>query len=209
MVSHGDPAIVDHSPPLSGVGRSQSADMFAAPGDHSQLDEEGLYLSDAFNKQIALPFRGSISEEPFHSPIPEGMFTFQTPPGNGPSEMQAHLNMSGPSQSNFQSPPGQQQDMSAFDSPSQHNQDSAIAFSTSSQGSQDQAGMFNSPKDGGVLYQDGKMYTSPGNLQQGPDDHGMFQQSPMTNGTMSQSFDMNGQPMYNFVDPTNLGQSQR
>lgn len=69
--------------------------------------------------------------------------------------------------------------------------------------------MFNSPKDGGVLYQDGKMYTSPGNLQQGPDDHGMFQQSPMTNGTMSQSFDMNGQPMYNFVDPTNLGQSQR
>jgi hypothetical protein len=209
MVSHGDPAIVDHSPPLSGVGRSQSADMFAAPGDHSQLDEEGLYLSDAFNKQIALPFRGSMSEEPFHSPIPEGMFTFQTPPGNGPSEMQAHLNMSGPSQSNFQSPPGQQQDMSAFDSPSQHNQDSAIAFSTSSQGSQDQAGMFNSPKDGGVLYQDGKMYTSPGNLQQGPDDHGMFQQSPMTNGTMSQSFDMNGQPMYNFVDPTNLGQSQR
>jgi hypothetical protein len=99
--------------------------------------------------------------------------------------------------------------MSAFDSPSQHNQDSAIAFSTSSQGSQDQAAMFNSPKDGGVMYQDGKMYASPGHLQQASEEHGMFHQSPMANGAMTQSFDMNGQPMYSFVDPTNLGHAQQ
>ncbi|KAK0945150.1 hypothetical protein LTS01_026067, partial [Friedmanniomyces endolithicus] len=41
MTSHGDPVIADHSPPLTGVGRSQSADIFGTPGEHPQFNDEG------------------------------------------------------------------------------------------------------------------------------------------------------------------------
>jgi len=197
MTSHGDPVIADHSPPLNGVGRSQSADIFGHAGDNAQLADDGLYLSETFNKQMALPFRGSVSEEPFNSPMPDGMFAFHTPSTTGPeSQTPMHVNAQG--QVSFQSPNGHME--STFPSPSQH-QDSAVAFSTPSQGSQE--------PEGAVLYQDAKMYSSPGQLQQMSDEHSMYQQSPMTNGAMTQGFDMHAQQMYGFVDPTNLGQPQQ
>jgi hypothetical protein len=202
MTSHGDPVIADHSPPLNGIGRSQSADIFAQSVDNSQLTDDGLYLSETFNKHMALPFRGPVSDEPFSATISDGMFTFQTPPSTD-SEPQTQLNMSGHGPMSFQTPG---QDVSGFDSPSQHHQDSAIAFSASSNGSHDPAAMFNSPKDASFFSKDAKMFASPGGFT---DEHNLYHQSPINNGAMSSSFDLHGQTMYGFVDPSNLGHPQQ
>ncbi|KAK4504718.1 hypothetical protein PRZ48_002680 [Zasmidium cellare] len=190
IASHGDPVIADHSPPLNGVGRSQSADIFGTPGESSQISDEGIYLSESFNKQIALPFRSPISEDTFHSPMPDGMFNFQSPQASGP---EGHMNMQGAPQMNFQSP---SHDGTNYNSPShqgQTHQDSGVDFSTPSQ---QQAAMFNSP-DNGMLYQDSKMYSSPGQMNNVSDE--LFQQSP------ANQFDMQTQQMF-FVDPNTLGQ---
>jgi hypothetical protein len=199
--SHADPVIADHSPPLNGMGRSQSADIFGTPGENGQLGDDALYLSETFNKQIQLPFRNSMSEESFHSPMPDGMFNFQSPaPSNGAD---SNMNMNGPPQMNYASP--QHQEGSNYQSPAQSgpHQDSGVSFSTPSQVPQDQANMFNSPNENGLLYQDSKMYSSPGQMPQLSDEQQMFQQPSPGNG-----FDMQTQQMFNFVDPNSLGQQQ-
>ena len=140
MYSHGDPVIADDSPPLNGVGRSQSVDFFGTPTEHSQFGDEGMYLSESFNKHMSLPFRSPLNEEPFHSPMPDGTFSFNSPPANG-ADMNGHQ-----TPMNFQSPP---------------HQDSGVSFSTPSHMSHDQSNMYNSPRDGSIIYQDSKMYASP------------------------------------------------
>ncbi|KXT10182.1 hypothetical protein AC579_4488 [Pseudocercospora musae] len=198
VTSHGDPIIADHSPPLNGMGRSQSADIFGTPGEHSQLGDEALYLSESFNKQIALPFRSPIAEDTFQSPMPEGMFGFQSPPASGPDGI---LNMNGQSQVSYQSPqhdPTGSNYHSPSQQPGQMHQDSGVSFSTPSQ---DQTAMFNSPAENGMLYQDSKMYSSPGQMQHVSDEQQMFHQSP------GQGFDMQNHQMF-FVDPHSLGQQQ-
>lgn len=199
MTSHGDPVIADHSPPLNGMGRSQSADLFGTPNEAAQLGSDDLYLSESFNKQIALPFRSPMNEEPFHSPMPDGMFNFQSPPGNG---QDGNMNMNGQQQMNYQSP--SQQAGSNYQSPSAQHQDSGVSFSTPSNDvSQDQGTMFHTPNENGMLYNESKMYTSPGQMQQMQDDQQMFQHQSPGNG-----FDLQTQQMFGFVDPNNLGQQQ-
>ena len=210
VVSHGDPIIADHSPPLNGVGRSQSADIFGTPGEHSQFGDEGLYLSESFNKQMSLPFRSPLSEEPFHSPMPDGPFNFNSPPTTGADMHSQQTPM------NFQSPPQQTQEGSvSFHSPpsqshpQQTHQDSGVSFSTPSNMSQDQANMYNSPKDSDMLYQDSKMYSSPGQIHQLPHDHNMYHQSPLGNGTPGDEPDINNIGMFGTIDPNTLGQHQQ
>jgi hypothetical protein len=208
IASHGDPVIADHSPPLSGIGRSQSADIFATPGDHSQFNDEGLYLSESFNKQIQLPFRSPMTEQSFHSPMPQGSFDFQSPPGtNGGSQMHLPLDGHQEQQSfDLSMPPQQTQDGSmVFQSspthiPQQH-QDSGVSFSTPTHVSQDQTVTFNSPKDSGMLYQDSKVFSSPGQMHQLPDDQHIYQNSPLANGTSSDEF--------LYIDPNSLGHHQQ
>lgn len=202
MISHGDPIIADHSPPLNGVGRSQSADMFGNPGEDPQLGDDDIYLSESFNKQIALPFRSSMPDDGFQSTMPDGMFTFQSPSSSG-HDVQSNMSVNGHAhQMNFHSPPHQTHDGSMYQSPQQHHpqmhQDSGVAFSTPPQDSQ--ATMINSPKDSGLLYQDSKMYTSPGEVHRMPEDPTIFQ---------SHGMDMQPNPMYGFVDPHNLAQHQQ
>ena len=48
--SHADPVIADQSPPLSGLHRSSSADMFSMQ-DHSALSDDGMMLSEMYSKQ--------------------------------------------------------------------------------------------------------------------------------------------------------------
>ncbi|KJX93895.1 hypothetical protein TI39_contig4243g00001 [Zymoseptoria brevis] len=204
MSSHGDPVIADHSPPLNGVGRSQSADIFGTHGEGSQLGDEGLYLSETFNKQMALPFRSPGLQEDFQSPMHDGMFNFQSPSNSG-QDSQNNMNMSGQQQMHFQSSPQHNADSSNYQSPSQHqssmHQDSGVSFSTPSHISHDQSSMFNSPQDNGMLYQDSKAYSSPGHMQQLADDQQMFT-SP------GHGMDMNTQQML-YVDPHSLGQQQQ
>jgi len=54
--SHGDPAIVDQSPPMSMLGRSASADIFPVHGDSSAISDDGTSLNEMYSKHtINLP----------------------------------------------------------------------------------------------------------------------------------------------------------
>lgn len=183
--SHGDPVIADHSPPLNGVGRSHSADIFGTPGDPSQFGDDGLYLSETFNKQMQLPFRSPLPDESFHSPMPDGTFSFQTPPTTGPD-------FTGQQATNYQSP-------------QQLHQDSGVSFSTPSQ---DAGNMYNSPKDSGMVYNDGKVYSSPGQMHQIPNDGSGYQQSPLGTATSGDDLDMQNLGMYGTINPNSLGNNQ-
>lgn len=194
VISHGDPVIADHSPPLNGIGRSQSADMFGTPGEHSHFGDEGMYLSESFNKQMSLPFRSPLSEESFHSPMPDGSFNFNSPPTSGPD-------MTGQKTSfNFQSAQSQSQ-------PQTMHQDSGVSFSTPSQG--DQGNMYNSPKDSGMVYQDSKMYQSPGSMHHLPNEQNMYHQSPLSHGTPAEELDMQNLGMFGTIDPSSLGHNSQ
>ena len=212
ITSHGDPVIADHSPPLTGIGRSQSADIFGTPGEGSHFGDDSHYLSESFNKQMQLPFRSPLSEEAFHAPMPDGMFNFQSPPP-GSSHSQMSMPYRGQDQQMvFQSPPHQGQDGSmSFQTPTPHgqqqmHQDSGISFSTPSHLSQEQATTYHSPKDSGMVYQDSKMYQSPGPMQQLSEEHNMYHQSPLGQSTPGNDFDSNQMGMYGTIDPNNLGQ---
>jgi len=126
--------------------------------------------------------------------MPDGNFNFHTPPTTGPDMQQTPMN--------FQSPPSHQQQQ-------QMHQDSGVSFSTPSQVSQDQANMFNSPKDGGMVYQDSKMYSSPGQMHHLPNDHNVYQQSPLGHATPGEEMDMQNLGMFGTIDPNNLGRHQQ
>jgi len=207
VYSHGDPVIADDSPPLNGVGgRSQSNDFFSTPGEHTSFGDEGLYLSETFNKQMSLPFRNSISDESYHSPIPDGTFSFHTPPTEA-----AHMN-GHQTPMNFQTPPQQS-----------HHQDSGVSFSTPTQIHHEQANMYTTPKDGnfyqdpkmyttpknGNYYSDNKMYSSPAQISMVPFDSGVYHQSPLRNETTQDELDLPGYGMFSTIDPTALGQQQK
>ena len=58
-MSHADPIIADHSPPLGNMHRSASADFINMSHDHpSHLSDDGLMLSEMYSKQtLNLPIR--------------------------------------------------------------------------------------------------------------------------------------------------------
>ncbi|TKA76998.1 hypothetical protein B0A49_01984 [Cryomyces minteri] len=62
-ISHGDPVIADQSPPLSSMGRSQSADMYSTPHDQSTFSDDGMSFGDMYSKSMTLPFRSPMGEE--------------------------------------------------------------------------------------------------------------------------------------------------
>lgn len=51
MHHHHDPVIANHSPPLHGLPRSASADMFSMSHDPSGMNDDSLLLSDMYAKQ--------------------------------------------------------------------------------------------------------------------------------------------------------------
>lgn len=191
ITSHGDPVIADHSPPLSGIGRSQSTDVFGTPNDSSQFADDGTYLSETFNKQINLPFRSPMHDDNFHSPLADNSFHFDVPPPSSDGHMP------------FQSPPEQAHDGSMnFQSPSQPSstihQDSGVSFSTPSQ-------MPHEHSDKGLMYHDAKVFQSPPQLQHMHDDHNPYHQSPLYHhAPPGHEFDMPS-----FIDPNSLGQHQQ
>jgi hypothetical protein len=51
FMSHGDPAIVDQSPPLSMMHRSASADVYSMSHDHhSNISDDGSGLNEMYSK---------------------------------------------------------------------------------------------------------------------------------------------------------------
>ena len=67
---HGDPVIADHSPPLSNIYRSHSADFLTMHQDHQgSFSDDGVMLSEMYSKQnlnlqIHSPSREESSVEP-------------------------------------------------------------------------------------------------------------------------------------------------
>ena len=64
-VSHGDPVIADHSPQLSTMHRSASADFLSMTHDpHASLSDDGLMLSEMYSKQsLNLPMHSPHLED--------------------------------------------------------------------------------------------------------------------------------------------------
>ena len=64
-MSHNDPVIADHSPPLSNMHRSASADFLTMHEDHhSNMSDDGLMLSEMYSKQnLNLPIRSPAMDE--------------------------------------------------------------------------------------------------------------------------------------------------
>jgi hypothetical protein len=62
VMSHADPVIANQSPPLSTMPRSESADIFALPHEHSNLSDDGMGLSELYSKQTL--------NLPMHAPSP-------------------------------------------------------------------------------------------------------------------------------------------
>jgi len=217
--SHGDPAIADHSPPLTSLGRSQSADIFGTPGEHSHFGDDSLFLSESFNKQIQLPFRSPMSDGSFHSPMPDGSYAFQPPPNT--SNPHASLPLDGQHQLGFDMPPPQTQDGSmVFQSPpayaaqqQQQHQDSGVSFSTPSHLTpHDITTVFNSPKDSSMLYHDSKCYSSPIQMHPLSDEHALYQHSPLAVTSTSAGGsdpELHNLGIYGTIDPNNLGQQHQ
>ena len=68
VMSPADPVIANQSPPLAGLDRSASADLFSMSHEHGQGADEALALGDMYTKGISLPFRAPIDE---HSSVDE------------------------------------------------------------------------------------------------------------------------------------------
>ena len=78
-MSNRDPVIADQSPPLSGMHRSASADMFAMPDHPSNLSDDGLMLSEMYSKQnLNLPTPSPGFDHANLMPM-QDMSDFQTP----------------------------------------------------------------------------------------------------------------------------------
>lgn len=53
---HGDPVIANQSPPLSGMDRCTSAELFPLPDDSTVVTEDGMSLAELYSKQsLSLP----------------------------------------------------------------------------------------------------------------------------------------------------------
>jgi hypothetical protein len=59
---HADPVIANQSPPLSTLGRNDTADFYPLSHDHTgAVSDDGLSLNDMYSKQVmSLPFRNPL-----------------------------------------------------------------------------------------------------------------------------------------------------
>lgn len=77
-VSHQEPHIANHSPPLDGMHRSASADMFSMGHDHHGLHDESLMLSEMYSKQnLNIPMPSPAFDE--NGMLLHDMSEFHTP----------------------------------------------------------------------------------------------------------------------------------
>lgn len=191
----GDPVIADHSPPFTGVGRSQSADIFSTPGEHPSLADDSLSLDmskpNAFKSPLADYSYGSTT-------FSDDAFTFSPPPSNAKIELPfRNPNMA------FQTP-------THNNHPPQNHQDSGIAFNTPHD--------FHTPKENaGMMFTDGhnSMYDSSSTFQT-PASHmprkfqtpaGQMYHSPLAHESAIDGEEDDGLPsfvQFGTIDPASL-----
>ena len=67
-MSHHDPIIADHSPPLSNIHRSASADFMLQDDSAITFDEDAAVLSEMYQKHMQLPIRTGLPMSAPHTP---------------------------------------------------------------------------------------------------------------------------------------------
>ncbi|KAL9109806.1 MAG: hypothetical protein Q9227_005509 [Pyrenula ochraceoflavens] len=78
-ISNRDPVIANQSPPLPGMDRSASADMFTMPEHPSNLSDDGLMLSEMYSKQnLNMPTPSPGFDGAGLMPMPENDFQIAT-----------------------------------------------------------------------------------------------------------------------------------
>lgn len=219
----GDPVIADQSPPFSGIGRSQSADIFSTPGEHPSLSEDSLSL-DAYSKSMNTPFRsplGDHSTNHYMSTLSEETFSFQSPP---PTSHKMDLPFRTHEHMAYQTPTHQGQH-----SMQQMHQDSGVAFTSPSQmpSHDHHSHLYHTPKENGAsMYHDAKMFQSPGQMRESSSNFqtpatqmhplhnfetpsnqsqdGSMYQSPLGGEVSQDEFDMQNFVQYGTIDPSSL-----
>ncbi|KAG9877811.1 hypothetical protein KCU94_g21886, partial [Aureobasidium melanogenum] len=158
-LSGGDPIIADQSPPLTGLGRSQSDDIFNTPGGDNGLSDDALCLSsDVYNKSMGMGF---------HSPLPDEHLGFDS------SLSDAHYDYNSPIPANKMNLPFRMPTETPMHQQSPNpahlamHQDSAIAFQSPTHMGHGDPGhnLYQTPKVNGTgMFQDSKMYQSPAQM---------------------------------------------
>ncbi|KAH0024859.1 hypothetical protein KCU86_g15285, partial [Aureobasidium melanogenum] len=158
-LSGGDPIIADQSPPLTGLGRSQSDDIFNTPGGDNGLSDDALCLSsDVYNKSMGMGFHSPLPDEHlgFDSSLSDAHYDYNSPiPAN---KMNLPFRMPTETPMHQQSPNPAQLAM---------HQDSAIAFQSPTHMGHGDPGhnLYQTPKVNGTgMFQDSKMYQSPAQM---------------------------------------------
>ena len=67
-MSHHDPIIADHSPPLSNIHRSASADFMLPDDSAITFDDDTVVLSEMYQKHMHLPIRTGLPMSAPHTP---------------------------------------------------------------------------------------------------------------------------------------------
>lgn len=205
MSAHGDPVIADQSPPLNGLGRNQSDDIFSTPGEQ-HLNEDALCLSsDMYSKSYGMPFHSPGLVDDSTMSMPDTPFDFNSPiPGN----MKMQLPFRTQDQHNYTSSPHPQQQQMMH-------QDSGMAFQSPTQMSHGDNGhnLYQTPKyNGHIMDQDNKMYQSPAQMHDSnqfasPHDNSMYQSPSIGAGNHhnAEEIDINSFVHYNgTIDPSSL-----
>lgn len=214
MMSHGDPVIADQSPPLNGLGRNGSDDIFNTPGGDHSLNEDALCLSsDMFGKGMNMPFRSPLGDDGlgFDSSFSEGQFDFTSPaPANNKMHLPFRAGQEHQTPMHFQSSPHPGR-------AGQLHQDSAIAFQSPTQLAHRDNGqnLYQTPKDNSNMWSnDAKMYQSPATMPDSsrfasPHDQGLYQ-SPSIGAAANQhhgtqeEIDLNNFVQFGTIDPASL-----
>ncbi|GAB7347219.1 hypothetical protein MBLNU459_g3323t1 [Dothideomycetes sp. NU459] len=212
IMSHGDPVIADQSPPLSGLGRNGSDDIFNTPGGEHSLSEDALCLSsDVYGKSMSMPFHSPMGDDGlgFDSSFSEAQFDFTSPaPANHKMNLPFRGTQEHQTPMQFQSSPHPGR-------AGQLHQDSAVAFHSPTQIAHRDNGqnLYQTPKENNMWSHDPKMYQSPAAMQDSsrfasPHDQSLYQ-SPSIGAAANQhgahdEIDMNSFVQYGTIDPASL-----
>lgn len=211
MMSHGDPVIADQSPPLNGLGRNGSDDIFNTPGGDHSLNDDALCLSsDIYGKQMSMPFRSSLGDDSlgFDSSFSEAQFDFTSPaPANNKMNLPFRATQETPMHFQSSPHPGRA---------GQLHHDSAISFQSPTHITHRDNGhnLYQTPKDNSMWSHEGKMYQSPATMPDSsrfasPHDHSLYQSPSIgaaanQHGNTQEEIDLNNFVQFGTIDPASL-----
>lgn len=78
-MGHGDPVIANQSPPLAGMDRCPSAELFPLPDDSAVITDDGMNLTELYSKQsLNLPMASPGVDASAEDLAMQNMISFDT-----------------------------------------------------------------------------------------------------------------------------------